>query len=502
MSILFIENTKAAGTTYYVSTTGNDGNTGLGTSDALAWKTIQKAANVSTNGDTVNIMAGIYLPGTGQILITDKTASNEWLTFQNYNNDLVIINGTNCPTTSYLNAVIELRNSKYIRLTGLTINHSKNAGITFYTTPISFIKIDNCTISNCSEFALKCQGGTNNITFEYNHVYNNFNDWSGVTMSQETLSFETVTDFSINNNSIINNRAENIDIKGGGSRGVVCYNTINTTGGKLVKGGETYYGGPGVMVDARGNTKNMSIYNNHIYGNNSGVEIENEGATGHFEYIYVYNNIIDINGLGVHTVFGRVPIGIFKPGASTDIFHHIYIYSNTIRSEIGTGYSILQVGSWDGGQFSSSNLQNVKIVNNIFTTSETATTYLMRFGGITWTQGTSIFTINNNSFYSSTTTMRVYWGTTSYTTSNTTVWGGERVITNPQFVSLSTSNFHLNSTSPCIDVGNSTLVPNVDFDGNIRPQGSGYDVGAYEYIGGYPVIMMYYNGAVYYWRHD
>jgi hypothetical protein len=56
--------------------------------------------------------------------------------------------------------------------------------------------------------------------------------------------------------------------------------------------------------------------------------------------------------------------------------------------------------------------------------------------------------------------------------------------TNPKFVSPTAGNFHLQSDSPAINTG--TTIPNVtdDFDGIARPQGAGYDIGAYEYSSG------------------
>lgn len=42
-------------------------------------------------------------------------------------------------------------------------------------------------------------------------------------------------------------------------------------------------------------------------------------------------------------------------------------------------------------------------------------------------------------------------------------------------------DFHLLETSSAIDKGTSVSAPSEDYDGNTRPIGQGYDIGAYEY---------------------
>ena len=56
-----------------------------------------------------------------------------------------------------------------------------------------------------------------------------------------------------------------------------------------------------------------------------------------------------------------------------------------------------------------------------------------------------------------------------------------QIIGNPQFVNPG-FDFHLQSTSPVIDRGLSLPEITRDYEHNPRPQGSGYDIGAYEYI--------------------
>ena len=44
-------------------------------------------------------------------------------------------------------------------------------------------------------------------------------------------------------------------------------------------------------------------------------------------------------------------------------------------------------------------------------------------------------------------------------------------------------NYRMIVTSPAIDAGSSVNAPNIDKDGITRPQGSGFDIGCYEFTG-------------------
>ena len=62
--------------------------------------------------------------------------------------------------------------------------------------------------------------------------------------------------------------------------------------------------------------------------------------------------------------------------------------------------------------------------------------------------------------------------------------GSDYVEGDPKFVNAPGADFHLQASSPAIDKGSSLNAPSNDFEGNIRPQGAGYDIGAYESEGG------------------
>jgi hypothetical protein len=107
--------------------------------------------------------------------------------------------------------------------------------------------------------------------------------------------------------------------------------------------------------------------------------------------------------------------------------------------------------------------------------------------------------IKNNIFYDPlNAAIRLYSGTqTNMVIANNMIYGGgvysgtatAGVIfiinwpnTDPLLVSPLTYDFHLSAGSPAIDVGLSILSVIYDFGGVIRPQGAGYDLGAWERV--------------------
>jgi hypothetical protein len=70
--------------------------------------------------------------------------------------------------------------------------------------------------------------------------------------------------------------------------------------------------------------------------------------------------------------------------------------------------------------------------------------------------------------------------TPTQTSGGTMNWGSHNLGANPRFVNPAAGDYHLAGGSPAIDAGTNVGVA-TDLDGIARPQGEGYDIGAYEF---------------------
>lgn len=164
--------------------------------------------------------------------------------------------------------------------------------------------------------------------------------------------------------------------------------------------------------------------------------------------------------------------GINVGNTCADSYGAIY---NNILYNLGQRFSaiVTYTGSW-------------KIYNN--------TLYNIHSDPMLWISGQATAEVKNNIFYSDGTSRYVGVANgaamSQLTLSNNLYYNGgaapsqdpAAISGNPLFMDPAGGDFHLQSGSPAIDTGSASVntVVSVDHDGISRPQGSGYDVGAYE----------------------
>jgi len=210
--------------------------------------------------------------------------------------------------------------------------------------------------------------------------------------------------------------------------------------------------------------------------------------------IYIAQNNVTVDGNLIHDI-GRLAPGERGCNPPNNFYtnhdHGVYASSGddiTIKNNIfynnARGWSI---------QVYPDAHARLNILNNTF-----ATPNPYRDGHIILEADLTTARIENNIFYQPT-TAAIYMGgsansdvvianniTTADAMLNSSTPSGmtlsnNQVSTDPLFVNPNGLDFHLNSGSPAIDTGLSLPQVLNDFDGISRPQGSGYDIGAFEF---------------------
>lgn len=116
------------------------------------------------------------------------------------------------------------------------------------------------------------------------------------------------------------------------------------------------------------------------------------------------------------------------------------------------------------------------------------------------------FSFENNLFYvPNTESVFVHGSVREYNSSQVGEFGTGNIYDDPRFVLPafgSTGDYHLQRGSPAIDAGTSAGAPHIDLEVRQRPQGKGYDIGAYEFVnattmgGGLPITTIIVIGGL------
>jgi IPT/TIG domain len=220
----------------------------------------------------------------------------------------------------------------------------------------------------------------------------------------------------------------------------------------------------------------LVIHDNQIY-NNTMTGIALGGSDGNTDFIQdatLYNNLIwnNSNGSGAdHMIFGGIELnGLNSSDGVYTIYNNTFYQNSPAHSGVNAGGEIA---------FATTGPKSVALQNNIFYASSGSPCYLY-FDDQSAASAARV-TFSNNVYFNAGNGP----GGCNY---NVGAIGGvgkdaKAISANPSFVAASSHNFHLASNSPAIDAGLNTGLA-LDFDGVTRPQGSGFDIGAYEFASG------------------
>jgi len=267
----------------------------------------------------------------------------------------------------------------------------------------------------------KTYGDGHNLILEYNDI-----EALAGSARSEDATLSGLDGFIVRGNTFANANGEGLNMKDNTKNGKVYRNIFKPSSQAVL------------YFDARGTVSNIEVYNNIIQ---SAAVLQNENNDIRYDYIAIIDNINIYNNIFNG---GYLRIGPPFPDANgvdqnaPGKIKNVQVYNNVFYG----------MGIDGGGSLPS--IENLIIKNNIFSSAY----LIMRSGTVT---------TENNLFNGS------------------SCVGTNCITGDPKFVNPTGGDFHLQSTSPAIDKGSPIGAPSMDFDWNPRPQGLGYDIGAFEY---------------------
>lgn len=427
-----VQSAYAAGKTYYVASNGNNSNPGT---ISKPWKTIQKAANVATAGDTVYVRGGTYKE---KVIVKNSGKSGTYITFSSYPGERAIINAQGIRFDTYHEGGFTISNRKYIQVIGFTIrnvggtevNGNVNGGFGVVCYQSEYCVVKNNRTYNTYRSGIVSRS-SNHVTIQKNNIELANNDGDREMISVSGGSFIKVINNTVHNGGSGINGGEGININNGAHD-------------VLVQGNHVYnVSRAGIYVDAYENyTYNITIDGNIVRHNRrSGISIEAEKNGGRLYNVFVTNNLV------YHNARTGIILGDWGEGQ----LENIYFINNTVVMN-GTDVSGGGIALWNN------RVENVFVINNILSQNKSFTIEV---------DGTPISqtSISHNLL-------------DGYRNARNEQRGINYIQSSARFVNAASFDFRLLSTSQAINKGTKTHAPKRDFTKKLR-DGS-IDIGAYE----------------------
>jgi len=414
--------------TYYVSTAGNDANTGL--SPSQAWRTIQRAVNQPVGpGDVVHVANGTYV-GWATSLKGTSAKPIRWIA----DGDAVIVDQPYPGGPGNTSDNIRLMYADYNVIDGFRSVNAPRAGIAVRGDSVN--PIVGAVVRNC--------------VMDANHTWGLFDAFADDCLYEHNTAANSCAEHGIYHSN-------------SGDRTIIRYNAINGNARAGIHvNGDASQGGDGICSD-------LEIVGNVIYGNGGGSSCGAGGAGGinldgaqssliadnllydnHASGIIGYRidaadaakDDVIVNNTVIMAANGRWALKLVDGSTGCTVFDNVLYQATAPRGAIAIDAASL------AGFRSDRN-----VVVNRFSTNGDATTITLAQWRSQTGQDLSSPTVDP-------TTLATF------------------------FADPAGNDWHLKAGSPAINAGIASLdghaAPAFDFEGDLRPVGAAYDIGCDE----------------------
>lgn len=488
--------TELPSRSFYVSTTGSDENSG---SQNSPWRTIQKAVNSVSSGDTIFIRAGTY---NESVRLHTSGEAGRTIKLTSYPGETVLINGGSSMALYTQGSV------GYWTIEGLRFQSANVHALRFgwfheaithdITLRNNFINGAVFTVGNNQVFENNEMDGTG---YTASGGYGGINDSHGGLGDQAThhniYRNNYIHDFTNYNargiwtqgrthdNRIEGNRVENIWTSGLGQ----CIDLDAGESG-LVQWRQT------VQNNAVKDCSYVGIQVENVFESiveNNLVKAEKGGSAGMI--LINYDASIGCGVGGENNQYGDTNGDNSCKGDQT----HNLIRQNIITKKSAWGWGYGGIVNWGAGgvsilgntiyasnsagnaainfQSSAAETSQSVIQNNILYNGNGTAICAISFDSFTQDSHNLLYKTNSDLVYGRGSGCSETYSLAGYQTN--TGKGQNSIQADPLFISMEDFDLHLQAASPAIDSGMDIGLA-LDFDGNPRPRGAGYDMGAYE----------------------
>jgi len=426
--VLFSATANAA--TFYVATSGNDASNGT---LSAPFRTIKKAATMTSPGDEVLVRGGVY---TGTVGVMAKGTSAAHITIRAYPGETPVIDGTG---TAAATDLVTFYQASFVDFSGFEVRNATRIGVSIWE--------------------------SNNIRILGNNIHHAVRN--GIYAGADTTGISS--DITVDGNEVHDNVLEN----------------ANHT---FVGGG--WASGINISMTHRGSITNNKVYRNQGEGLGSGLSdyvlIQGNEAFDNFSVnIYCENaQKMQINGNLTYSTGNTTYFRDGYPAAGIGLANEQWSVSMP-TSDMTVTNNIVIDGRWgfffltfEGGGV----LNNVKVSNNTFYKGRQA---LIEIASVAHVNSF----VENNIFYQAGGAPIAKVGGTGVTYSTNLWYGGTpgaaSAVTDfygdPGFANaggLTANDYKVNGVSPAVHRGLAPLGTTVDYFGNSRSMA--YDIGAHE----------------------